>query len=94
MAGPGQPDNHVAWWTPEFPYWERANVEPSLVRDGWTYGRYEYVEVLVDKQADWEPLEGLHEHRRQPQLDAVAERRQRWAFLADWIKYVDAPNCD
>ncbi|OEJ61093.1 hypothetical protein BGM19_26840 [Streptomyces agglomeratus] len=94
MASPDQHDGYVAWRTPEFPYWERANVEPGFVRDGWTNGRYEYVEVLVDKQAGWEPLEGLYERRRQPQLDALAERRQRWAFLTDWIGHLDAPRCD
>ncbi|MFD3809248.1 hypothetical protein ACFWTC_38235 [Streptomyces sp. NPDC058619] len=90
--GPGQHDGYVTWRTPEFPYWERANVEPGLVRDGWTYGRYEYVEVLIEKQAAWEPLEGLFERR--PQLDDVAERRQRWVFLTVWIGHLDAPRCD
>ncbi|WP_274562438.1 DnaJ domain-containing protein [Streptomyces spiramyceticus] len=84
-------DDYVVWRTPKFPYWERANAEPGLLREGWTYGRYEYVEVLVEKQAGWEPLEGLFERR--PQLDNVAEREQRWAFLTDWIGHLDAPWC-
>ncbi|MEU6351037.1 J domain-containing protein [Streptomyces sp. NPDC047072] len=84
-------DRFVYWWTPQFPYWERANVQPGLVRDSWTYGRYEYVEVLVDKNRGWKPLDGLFE--REPQLDSVAERDQREHFLTGWIGDLDVPQC-
>ncbi|WP_251061678.1 hypothetical protein [Streptomyces sp. ISL-100] len=92
VADPSQQDGYVVWRTPKFPYWERANVQPGLVREGWTYGRYEYVEVLLNKQAGWKPLEALFERR--PQLDHLAERGQRLAFLTDWIEHLDARRCD
>ncbi|MFC8520141.1 J domain-containing protein [Streptomyces sp. NPDC057257] len=91
-AGNTGRDQFVYWWTPAVGYWERANVQPGLVRDGWTYGRYEYVEVRVNDRAGWQYLDAVLGERQSP-LDSATERNQRERFLTDWIGNLDVERC-
>ncbi|MEV3915124.1 hypothetical protein [Streptomyces canus] len=61
-----------------------------LVREDWTYGQYEYVDVQINGR--WQPLAGIFELLSQ--LDSIGERNRRGRFLADQglRKFPRSPN--
>ncbi|RPF40769.1 DnaJ-like protein [Streptomyces sp. Ag109_G2-6] len=84
-------DPWVAWWTPAFPYWERANKHNGFEFDGNSYHQYERIEVLVVREQGWDPLTGLF--RRHPGLNRAAESAQRAEFLGEWVKHLEDSTC-
>ncbi|WP_406300405.1 hypothetical protein OG948_13520 [Embleya sp. NBC_00888] len=89
---PGKNEPYQAWWTPAFPYWERANAQDGFTHDGHVYGRYEFVEVLVRWGSPWEPLNGSL-FNRHDFLDASVEAAKRTAFISEWSHELGSSRC-
>lgn len=90
---PSPGDSFIAWWTPEFPYWERANQTDGFTANGHSYSRFQYVEVLPVWEEPWEPLSVVFENHPSLTGKLAAEATERWLFTAKWIKELGSPQC-
>ncbi|BAJ31012.1 MULTISPECIES: J domain-containing protein [Kitasatospora] len=84
-------DEWISWWTPGFPYWERANQAGGFKEDGRTYAQHQDVQVSVVWAQGFESLDFAFKYN--PGLDQAAEEQARQRFLGEWIGYLDSPTC-
>jgi hypothetical protein len=85
-------DDYVTWWTPAFPYWERANLYNGFIDDAGTkHSKFGYVEVLAYADIPWLSLYEVFQ--RYPEVNASAEAVQRKLFIQEWSKDLGSPSC-
>ncbi|MEV4560647.1 J domain-containing protein [Kitasatospora sp. NPDC049285] len=82
-------DPWVDWWTPDFPYWERANKHHMTV-NGQLYKPYERIEIDRSEITGWQSLSGFFVRNG---LDSKAEAAGRQSFLGGWVDQLSAPEC-
>jgi hypothetical protein len=92
VMAPTSGDDYLTWWTPAFPYWERANLYDGFTDDAGTeHGKFGYVEVLAYYEVPWLPLPEVFQ--RYPEVSASAEVVQRKLFIQKWSKELGSPPC-
>jgi hypothetical protein len=92
VMAPASGDDYLTWWTPGFPYWERANSWDGFTDDAGTrHSKFGYVEVLPYADGPWIPLAEVY--RLYPELSASAEVVQRKPFIQEWSKELRSPRC-
>jgi hypothetical protein len=78
---PTKADDYLAWWTPAFPYWERANSYDGFSDDaGSRHSKFGYAEVLAYADVPWLPLPEVLQ--RYPEVNAAVEGVQRKTWCA------------
>lgn len=90
---PSASDPYIAWWTPQFPYWERVNQDDGFTQDGQTYDRLQYVEVLPIWQDPWEPLSTVFQDHPNLTGGPAAEAAERQLFIRQWNSELRSPSC-
>ncbi|MGW9207978.1 hypothetical protein ACWGR4_13415 [Embleya sp. NPDC055664] len=80
VMAPRENDPSQAWWTPAFPYWERATKQDL-----------EAVDVLVRWEQPWAPLATAM--NRHGFLDVAVEAAQRTAFISRWSHEPGSLRC-
>jgi hypothetical protein len=92
VMAPASGDDYLTWWTPAFPYWERANSWDGFADDAGTkYSKFGHVEVLPYSDGPWIPLTEVY--RLYPDLNASAESTQRKLFIREWSQELGSPPC-
>jgi hypothetical protein len=90
---PTSGDDYVTWWTPAFPYWERANLYDGFFDDAGTrHSKFDYAEVLAYADVPWLPLPEVFQ--RYPEVNASVEAVQRKLFIQDWSEELGSPPCN
>lgn len=84
---PHRGDPYLAWWTPEFPYWERGNQA-----NGQT-GAFQYFEVSAVWENGWTPLMDVFADYPNLTGGPAAEAAGRQSFVQDWNAQRGSPGC-
>jgi hypothetical protein len=93
VMAPTSGDDYVTWWTPAFPYWERANLYDGFFDDAGTrHSKFDYAEVLAYADVPWLPLPEVFQ--RYPEVNASVEAVQRKLFIQDWSEELGSPPCN
>ena len=91
---PSADDPYLTWWTPTFPYWERANSRYGFTTDYQTfYKLFQYVEVLPVWEDPWQPLTTVFQEFPDLTGGPAAEAAQRELFITGWSKELDSTQC-
>jgi len=84
---PHQGDPYLAWWTPEFPYWERSNET-----DGQTVA-FQYFEVSAVWEVGWTSLTDVFADYPNLVGGPAAEAAGRTSFITKWHAQQGSPRC-
>ena len=90
---PHRSDPYLAWWTPEFPYWERANQRDGFIQNGQTYAKFQNVEVLPIWSDPWEPLSTVFVNHPTLTGGPAAEAVERQQLIEEWSIELGSPVC-
>lgn len=86
-------DAYIAWWTPQFEFWERANRRDGFTVNGQTYAAFQYVEVLPVWSNPWEPLSTVFANHPDLAGGPAAEEAERQLFVTKWSAQLASPAC-
>lgn len=85
---PHRGDPYLAWWTPQFPYWERGNTS-----DGPTNPAFQYFEVSAVWADGWTPLANVFADYPNLVGGPAAEAAGRQSFITKWHAQQGSPRC-
>ena len=85
---PHRGDPYLAWWTPQFPYWERGNQS-----DGPTDPAFQYFEVSAVWENGWTPLADIFADYPNLVGGPKAEAAGRQSFITKWHTQQESPRC-
>ena len=84
---PHRGDPYLAWWTPQFPYWERGNTA-----DGQTTA-FQYFEVSAVWENGWDTLVSVFTDYPNLVGGPAAEAAGRQSFITKWHAQQGSPRC-
>jgi hypothetical protein len=90
---PAAGDQFIAWWTPEFPYWERANQYAIVNNGGQVLQPFQDVEVLPVWQNPWKSLSETFADYPHLVGGSAVEAMERHLFEDTWRAQLHAATC-